>query len=235
MGNDDKVLSQAEIDALLLSNAPSPPVAKATAPPVQQVKISAAPPPPKVVAQQPIAVSPPPPAPAKAAAAPVKPPAAMPAPTPTPAPAPQPPVAAGPTPEQVTNLCRQIIAEQTSELQKTIQDLQKNEIELTIKVNKLNTDTEKMDQLEEKIGQVAALVKHSPKATKVLEERINEIYGLLETLRQHSDEDRIHDEFHCVNCHSKKLVAVHVKCTSCGTENWMGWFPDTKGNSHDRV
>jgi hypothetical protein len=56
---------------------------------------------------------------------------------------------------------------------------------------------------------------------------MDELYSLLQNMRHSpTDEERIHDQFHCVKCHSEKLVAIHVKCTSCGTENWMGWFPD---------
>jgi hypothetical protein len=214
VGNDDRVLSQDEIDALLSKTLPSASPAKAgpPMPTVQQIKVTSPPPPPKVVSQTKAAPPPPPP---KANA-----------------PAPQPvPVSQGPTPEQVANLCKQIITEQTKDLQKMVQDLQKNEIELTIKVNKLSNPDQRIDQLEEKIDQLTALVKSSPKAIRALESRIVEIYGLLDAMRQEkhqSDEGRIHDEFQCVNCHSKKLVAIHVKCTSCGHENWMGWFPDSK-------
>jgi len=241
MGTDDRVLSQAEIDALLAQSAPSTPAPKASPAPMQQAKVSAAPPPSKVV-EQPLRVpSPPPPPPPKAAAAPGKPPAPAPQPAAVPpkplASAPQPAAVPtpGPTPEQVANLCKQIIAEQTKDLQKTVHDLQKNEIELTIKVNKLDNITEKMNHLEEKIGEMAALVKSSPKAVKALEARMEEIYSLLDAMRQEkhaSDEERIRDEFQCVNCRSEKLVAIHVKCTSCGTENWMGWFPESGSYDH---
>jgi outer membrane biosynthesis protein TonB len=238
VGNDDKVLSQSEIDALLASS-----LAKGNAPenkypapsPVQQVKVSAAPPPPKVVAQPPKAPPPPPKAApmaatSVAAAAPiaVKPPAPTAAHAPAPSPAPQPVIHQGPTPEQVTNLCRQVVAEET-------RDLHKQVIELTIKINKLDGTAQKMAAIEDKIDQMTALIQSSPKAVRALGARVDEIYSLLDALRQEkhaSDEGRIHDEFRCVNCQSEKLVAVHVKCTSCGTENWMGWFPDSGKTDH---
>lgn len=241
MGNDDKVLSQAEIDALLASSAPSTPAVKApSSPPTQQVKISAAPPPSKVVAQQ-IKVPMPPPAPPKAAApakaattpaaptAAVHAPAPIPVHTPAPAPAPQTIIQQGPTPEQVTSLCKQVIAEETRELSKQV-------IELTIKAKKLDEVNQRIFQMEEKISEIAELVKSSPKAVRGLSTRIDEIYSLMENMHQEkrgSDEEHIHDQFHCVKCNSEKLVAIHVKCTSCGTENWMGWFPNNRENVHE--
>jgi hypothetical protein len=87
-----------------------------------------------------------------------------------------------------------------------------------------------MAQIEQKLDQVAAMAQSSPKAVKALKAKIDEIYGMLDAMQRpgrKSDEERIHDDFRCVKCQSEKLVAIHVKCTSCGTENWMGWFPET--------
>jgi hypothetical protein len=235
VAKDDKVLSQAEIDALLASslekgNAPEP---KKPAPAVmQQVKVNAVPPPPLKGAAAMAVKAPPPPVkamPATPAAIPAAhAPAAAPA---TAAPATAAPVSAvhthstpqGPTPEQINNLCRQVVAQETKDLNKQL-------IELTIKINKFESITQKLDRLEEKIEQAAAMAQSSPKAVKSLGAKIDEIYGLLETMRRperKNDEGHIHDEFRCVKCQSEKLVAIHVKCTSCGTENWMGWYPES--------
>ncbi len=225
MGNDDRVLSQAEIDALLSSSITPAPPKPAAAAPVQQVKVAAAPPPPKVAAQAPKAAAAPPPPPAtKAAVAPAAPaPVKAAAPPPAPAPAPQ-IVQQGPTPEQVKNLCRQIVAEQTKDLAKQV-------VELTIKVNKIDNIKQRIDQIEEKIGEIADVMQSSPEAINALGARMEELYNLMAGMRkQHNktDEEHIHDQFRCVDCHSEKLVAIHVKCTNCGKQNWMGWFPDSQ-------
>jgi hypothetical protein len=235
VGNDDRVLSQAEIDALLSSSSVSvpakpagpPPASKAAAPATPAAPLKAAPA--AVVAPAPpkAAVAPPPApkaAPAPAAVAPPKPAAPAPAPVraPAPAPAAAQSVREGPTPEQVTNLCKKIVSDETRDLAKQI-------IELTIKVKKIDDVKQRMEQVEEKLDQIAEMVQSSPKAVRALGTRMDELYNLLEGMQQGSrqgDEERIHDQFHCVKCHSEKLVAIHVKCTSCGMENWMGWFPD---------
>jgi hypothetical protein len=236
MGNDDRVLSQAEIDALLSSSAPAPKPAApiATAPPKPAaVATAAAPPPappapaktapPVAVPQSAVKVTVPPPAPkpapvpaAAAPAAPPPPPVVKPAPIAA-APAPQ-IVQQGMTQEQVTNLCRKLLSEETGELAKQM-------VELTIKVNNYK---KRIDHIDEKINEIADMVQQSP-AIDGLAARIEELQGLvLNARRRKSDEEHIRDEFHCVKCHSEKLVAVHVKCTSCGTENWMGWFPNSQ-------
>jgi hypothetical protein len=242
VGNDDRVLSQAEIDALLSSSAVSVP-AKPPPPPAPKAAAPAAPPPPKVAAAvapppaaavkpamapppAPKAAAPPPPAP-KAAAPPPAPAAPKASPAPVYAAAPAPAAQAvreGPTPEQVSNLCKKIVSDETRDLTKQI-------VELTIKVKKIDDVRQRMEQVEDKLDRIAEMVQQSPQGVEDLGSRMDEIYTLLETLqhgRKQGDEERIHDQFHCVKCHSEKLVAIHVKCTSCGTENWMGWFPDAK-------
>ena len=32
--------------------------------------------------------------------------------------------------------------------------------------------------------------------------------------------------FRCSECDAKGTVAIHVKCTQCGEENWMGCWPE---------
>jgi hypothetical protein len=229
VANDDKVLSQAEIDALLSSslekgNAPEN-KSPATAAP-QQVKINAVlPPPPRAGA--PSIKAPPPPVKAVASAplgSPITSAAVKVAPAMAAMEAPLQSPPQGISTEQITNICRQVVAQET-------RDLNKQVMELTIQVNKFEKTAQKITQIEDKLDQIAAMVQSSPKAVKTLGARIDEIYRMLDAMRRperKSDEDRIHDDFHCVKCQSEKLVAVHVKCTSCGTENWMGWFPESR-------
>jgi hypothetical protein len=234
---DDRVLSQSEIDALLSGSAPAPKPAaavSAAAAPPKPVAAAPAPPAAKPVAvpQSAVKVAVPPPAPpAPKPAAPVvappvvsaapPPPAAIPAPAAAPASVPTAApqiIQQGMTQEQVTNLCRKLLSEETGELAKQM-------VELTIKVNNYK---KRIDHIDEKINEIAGMMQQSP-AIDTLAARIEELQGMvLNARRRKSDEEHIRDEFHCVKCHSEKLVAVHVKCTSCGTENWMGWFPNSQ-------
>jgi hypothetical protein len=238
VAKDDKVLSQAEIDALLsssLEKGNAPENKKPTTAPTQQIKVNTVPPPPPKAAAAPIKAPPAPPAKAASAVATAGPAAPAAVPT-TAAPvraataiatgaaAPAQSVNPGTTTEQMANLCRQVVAQET-------RDLNKQLIELTIQVNRFEKAAQKMAQIEDKLDQVAATVQSSPKAVRAMGAKIDEIYGLLDAMRRpgrKSDEERIHDEFRCVKCQSEKLVAIHVKCTSCGTENWMGWYPESR-------
>jgi hypothetical protein len=236
VAKDDKVLSQAEIDALLASSLNRGNAAENKNPaaaPAQQVKVNAVPPPPPKAAAQAIKTPPPPvkvastapmagPAVATHIAAPPVAAAHMAA-APVMAAPPQ-NTSQGPTTEQITNLCRQVVAQETKDLNKQL-------IELTIQVNKFEKAAQKMAEIEDKLDQLAAKAQVPPKAVKTLGARIDEIYGLLESMRhpeRKNDEGHIHDEFRCIKCQSEKMVAIHVKCTSCGTENWMGWYPESR-------
>ena len=34
-----------------------------------------------------------------------------------------------------------------------------------------------------------------------------------------------HETFTCSSCQTMGQVATRLTCTSCGTENWWGWYP----------
>jgi hypothetical protein len=36
----------------------------------------------------------------------------------------------------------------------------------------------------------------------------------------------IRNNFHCGHCQSEGKVAMYLKCTSCGEEQWVGWWPN---------
>jgi hypothetical protein len=83
----------------------------------------------------------------------------------------------------------------------------------------------KITELDMKISNLAASVNMSPEITQELSERIDEIYNFLETLPAERSDPGIQELYECSQCHSRKLVALHVKCTNCGNENWLGWWP----------
>jgi hypothetical protein len=51
----------------------------------------------------------------------------------------------------------------------------------------------------------------------------------LEEMQQNKSVFSLQDDFQCQRCQSKSLVAIHVKCTGCGDESWMGWWPKPDG------
>jgi hypothetical protein len=213
---DDKILSQAEIDALLLKNAPKP---KAKPPASAAVSVKQPEPPPKVKdVTPPPKAAPPEPLP-KAAAPPPKVIIQSKA-TPSKAAPPKaaPPRTAAPsTPVMGTASYQSYTSDEVANLQKTVADLTRHVIKLTVAM-------QRMDMLELKVSQIASVIRFSPDSMTTFERQIEEIRDILEKMQNKNDSLR--DEFQCGKCHSDKAVAVHVKCTSCGNESWMGWWPE---------
>lgn len=236
---DDKILSQAEIDALLLKNAPK---SKAKPPAVVPVSIKPPEPPPKVKDITPPLKAAPPEPPkaaeptpkvmtplakivAKVAASPHKVVVPLPKSAPT---KDEPPRAAAPsTPVMSTASYESYTSDEVANLQKTVADLTRHVIKLTVAM-------QKTDMLELKVNQIASIIRFSPDSMTTFERQIEEIRDILEKMQNKNDSLR--DEFQCGKCHSDKAVAVHVKCTSCGNESWMGWWPEKeKEHKHENT
>ena len=99
---------------------------------------------------------------------------------------------------------------------------------LSEQVNKLTTALKTIKQLEERVRQLESIIKLMPDSTRTLKGRIDEISNVLEMLKDENSGSNIFHDFKCSQCRSQGLVAFYVKCTSCGKENWMGWWPDGK-------
>ena len=219
MATDDKILTQAEIDALLLKNAPK---SKAK-PPASSAPVSVKqpePPPPKVkdITPAPKAAPPPEPPPKAAAPPPPRPRVIIPSAPPPRAVAPT-PRAAPSTSVPSTASYQNYTSDEVLNLQKTVADLTRHVIKLTVAM-------QRMDMLELKVTQIASVIKFSPDSMTNFERQIEDIRDILGKMQNKNDSLR--DEFQCGKCHSDKAVAVHVKCTSCGTESWMGWWPENE-------
>jgi len=57
----------------------------------------------------------------------------------------------------------------------------------------------------------------------IVEETMERQKALLVLQKKHIWNPR--EAFQCDECNSSNQVAVYVKCTSCGRETWMGWWP----------
>jgi len=103
---------------------------------------------------------------------------------------------------------------------------QKTIAELTEQVDKLSAAIQTIAQLEEKVKQLEAMMKLMPDSTRTLKARVDEIAIALERLKGEKSDTSFLEGFKCSHCHAEGLVALYVKCTRCGKENWMGWWPD---------
>jgi hypothetical protein len=182
---DEKVLTQADIDALV-------------------AKIPSKPAPPK------------PAAPVAAAPKPATPVAAAPKPEPKPVETDKTAISLGPT-RDGTAKYEKYTSNEVSNLQSTVADLARQ-------VAKMTNVMQRLEKAEDKVAQIYSLLKLDPDATVSLGGRLDAIYGRIEELAQHYSDYQ--NEFQCGHCKSKQNMALHVKCTSCGEEAWMGWWPE---------
>jgi predicted RNase H-like nuclease (RuvC/YqgF family) len=182
---EEKVLSQAEIDALV-GKVPSKPAPKPAAPaPAAPAPVAAAPKPE-----------------IKPATAPVE--------------ANKPGVAIGQL-RDGTAKYEKYTSTEVSNLQSVVVDLARQ-------VAKMTNAMQRLEKAENKVAQIYSLLKLDPEETETLGGRLDKISGRVEELARHYSDYQ--NEFQCSHCKSTQMMALHVKCTTCGEEAWMGWWPE---------
>jgi outer membrane murein-binding lipoprotein Lpp len=107
-------------------------------------------------------------------------------------------------------------------------DSEKKIAELTSEVKKLSSAVQAITQLEEKVKQLEAAMKNMPDSTPNLKHRIDKIAAAIEAGEANKSDFDFLEAFICSHCHSKGNVAIYTKCTKCGKENWIGWWPEKK-------
>lgn len=68
-----------------------------------------------------------------------------------------------------------------------------------------------------KLQDFQAVVNHLKKITGQVENIIQ--------LLQNTPGVGIHKNFHCSSCGTENMVVSQVKCSKCGKEKWLGWWP----------
>jgi hypothetical protein len=88
-----------------------------------------------------------------------------------------------------------------------------------------------VDQLADRVSQLEEDVKRGQVTQQHLDELMvqvkdlsSKVNSLLICLQGTVGFDARHS-FVCRNCQSKGQVAARLHCTSCGEENWWGWWP----------
>jgi hypothetical protein len=107
-----------------------------------------------------------------------------------------------------------------------VDEPQKKITEPTAEMSKLTAALQTISQLEERVRRLEAAVKNIPESTRALKDRVDKISAAIEAVERNKSDYGFLEAFRCNHCHSIGNVAVYVKCTSCGKENWMGWWPE---------
>ena len=81
--------------------------------------------------------------------------------------------------------------------------------------------TERLDRLEQSIAGVDSSVRQ-------LQQYVQELAAQLQLVSRNLEGTigkAAHETFTCSSCQTIGQVATRLTCTSCGTENWWGWYP----------
>lgn len=102
-------------------------------------------------------------------------------------------------------------------------------IDLAKRVAKLEAAIVKSQQIERTIAEAKATMANQPPqdfqtVVSQLQELCARVDGISEKLQSTAGYD-IGKIFRCNSCDSQGTVAMRVKCTDCGRENWWGWWP----------
>jgi hypothetical protein len=131
----------------------------------------------------------------------------------------------------------QSIEEETADLNTIIQRLQKLE-EGTADLNTIlqrlqkleeasSTDaiTDRLDKMQEALDSTT-YVKEALTAAEDQVTKLSKRLDVIVTTLKDSIGFGIHREFSCKSCGTKGYVALNIRCTQCGKEGWMGWWPE---------
>jgi tetrahydromethanopterin S-methyltransferase subunit G len=110
-----------------------------------------------------------------------------------------------------------------------IENLESTLADLVKRLGTMENAMERLDKLEKQVEENSGA---SPAVqSEELEEMKSEVQDLSEQMDEISGNLKyslgygVGKIFQCKHCESKELVALHVKCTDCGEETWLGWWP----------
>jgi hypothetical protein len=193
---DEKVLSQSDVDALVALVPDAPRVAPEPASAPAPAAVATAPPPPPKPVEKTVHV---------------------------PAPAPEPvhvsmPAFRAPPANNPNSVSAQSLSEVVA-MKKTIEELSRQ-------VAKFTATAQRLDQLEERIGQVSLAIQNTSHGFQPAIDKISRMEAELDDLEQQTaHRHELRDDFVCEKCDSRRTMAILTKCTSCGQERWFGWWP----------
>ena len=117
---------------------------------------------------------------------------------------------------------------QLADFRPQIESLYAMMADLTKRLTKIETAMSKFDQMEKAIAEARSSTSQSPQALHDLEEQFEDLNDQLDDFTEKLSASlgyNIGNIHQCNHCGSEGLVAIRVKCTECGDENWLGWWP----------
>ena len=131
-------------------------------------------------------------------------------------------------PEQLTDPIADFTSSMGNELIMDNSDGNAGLDELYEKIYSLETALDKLERLEQRIQFLESENAQSTNELSIMGKQLKAIGALVETLTKGIINTPLydaHEKFICNGCGSKGDVAMVVRCTKCGRERWVGWWP----------
>jgi len=99
--------------------------------------------------------------------------------------------------------------------------------DLAQRLAKIEAAMGNLDQLQKTVVEANAIIRQQPQDFQAVVNQLQEFSAQVEDISAKLRSTlgyNIGDIFRCNSCDSKGLVAIRVKCTECGQENWWGWW-----------
>ena len=92
-------------------------------------------------------------------------------------------------------------------------------------------DSSRPDELDSNASQVAASLEEVKQELQTMAERVQTVTRELEAITSNLGSSigyRAKEVFKCNSCQSEGRVASIFRCTQCGQDSWVGWWPPGK-------
>lgn len=128
---------------------------------------------------------------------------------------------AAPTPEASPKAVQAVSEELVKQLQAAINDLTQRLAKAEARICRMEEDGQKTHGsalIDQKPSQSMAVMKRD---LQKLSHRVDGMQAGLENTPDYN----VRSGFTCESCGSSSMIAVPMRCTSCGHEGWWGWWP----------
>ena len=115
-----------------------------------------------------------------------------------------------------------------------LQGLQDSLTQLDQRIRRIEVrqaDPSRPDELDAKASQVAASLEEVKQELQTMAERVQAVTRELEAVTSNLSSSigyRAREVFKCNSCQSQGRVASLFRCTQCGQDSWVGWWPPGK-------
>ncbi len=109
-----------------------------------------------------------------------------------------------------------------------IEILRSSVAELAARLETLGKTMSRLEKMDNRIGVIDNFLKQLPQKLQPMASKVSEVETQVEQIS-----DKLvntpgyggRKTFQCGQCKTKGMIAVHVRCTQCGKDTLLGWWP----------